>query len=105
MITESTGLAQVEEPVASTGAEDNVFQILAGKPSTVEFVAVLVASEATTIMVPEVSIKISVSTEPAAGLVSAYSELAPASVDIIRTTVERRSGSALVELSPAMDIM
>ena len=69
-----------------------------------EFVAAPFASEATTITFPEVSVMISVSTEPAADLVSAHSELAPAFVDIIRTTIERGSGSAPAELSPAMDI-
>jgi len=44
-------------------------------------------------------------TKPATGLVSTPSELAPASVDIIHTTIERGSGSAPTELDPAMDIM
>jgi len=105
MVAESNGLAQVEDPVASTSAEDNALQTLAVEPGVMEFVVVLVASEATTIMVPEVSATISVSTEPAASLISAPSELAPASVDIMRTIKERRSGSPPAGLSPAVDIM
>jgi len=98
-------LAQVEEPVASTGAEDNTLQTSTAEPSTMEFVAAPVASEATTITVPEVPATTSVLTEPAVGFVSALSELAPASMDIIRTTIERGSGSAPIELAPVMDIM
>jgi len=44
-------------------------------------------------------------TDPAVGLVSAPSEMASASTDIIRTVIEKRSGSASAELAPAMDIM
>jgi len=105
MIAERTGLAQVVESVASTGIEDTTLQTSTAKPGTVEFIAALVASEATTITVPEVPAMTSVLTEPAAGLVSAPSELASASVDIICTTIERRSGSVPTELAPAMDIM
>ena len=54
MIAERTGLAQVVESVASTGVEDTTLQTSTAKPGTVEFVAALVASEATTITVPEV---------------------------------------------------
>ena len=78
MIAESTGLAQVENPMASTSAEDSAFHTLAGELSIVEFVAVPVASKATTITVPEMSATILVSTEPSASLVSVHSELAPA---------------------------
>jgi len=105
MIAESTGLAQVEDPVASTNAEDNALQTSAREPGAVEFVAAPVVSEATTITVQEVLATTSVSTEPAVGLISEPNELAPASVVIIHTTIERRSGSAPAELSPAMDIM
>ena len=105
MIAESTRLARVKEPVASTGAEDSLLQTSAAEPGIVEFVAALVASEATIITVPEVLATISVLTELTAGLVSAPSELTPASMDIIRTTVERGSESAPAELSPAIDIM
>ena len=103
MVAESTGLAQVEDPVASISVEDNALQTSASEPGAMEFVVVPFTSEATTITVPEVSAMISALTEPAAGLVSASNELASASVDIIRTTVERGSGSAPAELSPAMD--
>ena len=101
MVAESTGLAQVEDPMASTSADYNALQTSAGEPGVVESVTVPDASEATTITVPEVSAMISALTEPAAGLVSAPNELASTSVDII----ERGSGSAPVGLSPAMDIM
>ena len=43
MILESTGLAQVEEPVVSTSAEDSVLQISTAEPSTVEYVPAAVA--------------------------------------------------------------
>ena len=56
MIAESTGMAQVEEPVASAGTEDITLQTSTTEPGTVEFVAALVASEATTIIVPEVPV-------------------------------------------------
>jgi len=105
MVAESTGIAQVENPVASISAEDSALQTSAGEPGAVEFVAVPVALEATTITVPEVSVMISISKEPTAGLFSAPRELAPASVDIIRTIIDRGSGSAPARLSPAMDIM
>ena len=58
MVAERTGLAQVEDLVTSTSAEDNAFQTSAGKPGVVEFVVVPVASEATTITIPEVSVMI-----------------------------------------------
>ena len=90
MIAESTGLAQVEEHVASTGAKDSTLQTSTVELGTVEFVAASVASEATTIMVPEMPATISGLMEPVAGLVPAPSQLAPASVDIIHTTIERR---------------
>ena len=38
---ESTGVAQVEDPAASIGAEDSTVQTLAGEPSAVEFAALL----------------------------------------------------------------
>jgi len=105
MIAESTRLAQVKEPVASTGAEDSALQTSTAEPGSVEFVAAPVALEATTITVSEVLATTSVLTEPAAVLVSTPSELAPASMNIIRTIIERGSGSAPAELAPAMDIM
>ena len=51
MIVESTGLAQVKELVASTGAEDSALQTSIGEPSTVKSVPVVVISEATTVTV------------------------------------------------------
>ena len=71
IVAESTGLAQVEDPVASISVEDNAVQTLAGEPSVVEFVAAPVAAEATTITVPEVSAMTSVSKEPVIGFISA----------------------------------
>ena len=56
MIAESTGLAQVEEPVASTGVEDNTLQTSTAEPSTVEFVTTAITSEATTVTVSEVPV-------------------------------------------------
>ena len=56
MIAESTRLAQVEKFVASTGAEDKALQTSTAEPSTVELVPAAVASEATTVTVPEVSV-------------------------------------------------
>ena len=40
MVAESTGVTQVEDPMASLGAEDITVQTSAGEPSVVEFVAV-----------------------------------------------------------------
>jgi len=105
MVAESTELAQVKDPMASISAEDNAVQTSVSEPSVVEFVTAPIAAEPTTITVLEMSAMILVSIEPAACLVSAHGELAPASADITRTIVERGSKSALVELSPAMDIM
>jgi len=53
MIAESTRIAQVKEPVASTGAEDSALQTSTAEPSTTEFVPAAVASEATTVTVIE----------------------------------------------------
>jgi len=105
MIAESTRLAQVEDPVVSTSAEDSALQTSAGEPSAMEFVVAPVAPKATTITVPEVSATTSVSIESAVGLIFTQSELAPVSMDIIRANVERGSGSTPAELSLAMDIM
>jgi len=44
MIVESTGLAQVEDPVASTSVEDSALQTSVGEPSAMEFVAAPAAS-------------------------------------------------------------
>ena len=61
---ESTGVAQVEDPMASIGAEDSIIQTSAGEPSAVEFAVVSVAVEA----VPEVSVNTSVSDKSIVGL-------------------------------------
>ena len=74
--------------MASTGADDSALQTSTAEPGTMEFVAPPVASEATIITVLEVPAMISALTEPATGLVSAPSELDPASMDIIHTTKE-----------------
>ena len=105
MIAESTEVAQVEEPMASTSEEDNTLQTSTAEQSTVEFVALTIASEASTIQVPKMPVMTSALTEPAVGLVSVPSEMAPASMSIARTIIERWSGSAPIELAPAMDIM
>jgi len=105
MIAESTELAQLEKPVASTSAEDNALQTLTAELSTMVFVPDAVALEATTVTVPEVPVMTSALTNSAASLFSILSEMAPASTDIIRTVIERGSGSAPVELALATDIM
>jgi len=92
MTVESTEMAQVEEPMTSTGAEDNTLQTLMAEPSTVESVLLVVVSEAVTITIPEVPVMTSVLTEPAAGLVSAPSEMAFAFTDIVRTIIEGGPG-------------
>ena len=45
MIVESTRLAQVKKPVASTGIEDSALQTSIAELGTVEFVPAPVASE------------------------------------------------------------
>ena len=100
--TESTRVAQVEDPAANLDAEDSTVQTLAGKPSAVKFVVASVAVEAaTTITVPEVLAKTSVSDEPIVDLTSAQVELVPVS----RSVMKRGFGSASVGLSPATNIM
>jgi len=65
MVAESTGIAQVEDPMESLGAEDNAVQTSIGEPSAVEFVAAPVTVEATiTILVLEVLVTTSMSDEP-----------------------------------------
>ena len=99
---ESTGIAQVEDPAVSIGAEDSTIQTSAGEPSAVEFVVASVAVEAAiTITVLEVSVTTSVSDEPIVSLTPAQVELVPVS----RPVMERESGSTSVGLSPANDIM
>jgi len=91
--------------VASTSAEDNALQTSTAKPSTAEFVAAAVSSEATTVTVPEVPVMTSTLTDLATDLISAPSEMAPVSTYIVRTVIKRGFRSAQVELAPAMDIM
>jgi len=57
------------------------------------------------VRVLEVPATTSALTEPAAGLISTPSEMAPASMGITCTIIERGSMSAPTELAPAMDIM
>ena len=91
MITESIGLAQVEEPVVSTGTEDSALQTSTAEPATVEFVAAPVAPKATITVLEESATTLAL-TKPAAGLVSAPNEWATASVAVIRTIIERGCG-------------
>ena len=102
MVTESTRVAQVEDP---KGTEDNAVQTSAGEPNAVEFVAAPVAVEATTITIPEVLATTSTSKEPVVALIPAQVELAPVSVDTTHTIMEKKSRSASTGLSPATDIM
>ena len=102
MVTESTGVAQVEDPAASLGAEDSTVQTSASESSVVEFVVASVAVDATTtITVPEVLATTSVSNEPVVGPTPARVDLVPVS----RSVMERGSGSTSIELSPANDII
>ena len=77
--------------MASISAEDSTVQTSAGEPSAVKFVDAPVAVEAATITDPKVSATTSVSKEPVVGLIPAQVELAPVSVDITRTIMERGS--------------
>ena len=102
---ESTGVAQVEDPTASIGAEDSVVQTSAGEPSAVEFAAAFVTMEATTTDVPEVLASAALSEEPVVGLVPAQVESTPVSVGVTHPIIERGSRSTLAGLSPATNIM
>ena len=95
----------MEELVASTGVEDGTLQTSKAEPSTMQFVPAVIISEATTVTVPEAPVTTSTLMEPAAGLVSIASKMAPASMDIVRTIIEKGSESASTELALAMDIM
>jgi len=87
---ESTGIAQIEDPVASIGTENSKVQTSAREPSTVKFVVASVAMEAAIpITVPEVSVTSSMSDEPVVGLTPAQVELIPVS----HSVMERGSGS------------
>ena len=82
---ESTGGAQVEDPVASISAEDSTVQTSDGEPNAIGFAVASVAVEAaTTITVPEVSVTTSVSDEPIVGLTPAQVELYPVSHPIMK---------------------
>jgi len=105
MIAESTGLAQVEAPMASTSAEDSTLQISMAELSTVKSVPVVDISEAATVTIPEVSVTTSALKEPATGHVPTLNKTVYASTETIHTIIERGSGSASTELGPAMDIM
>ena len=105
IIAENTGVAQVKEPVASTNTEDNTLQTSTGEPSTVKSIPAVVISEAATVTIPEVSVTTSASKELAAGHVPTLSETIFASTEIVRTIIKRGSGSASIELAPAMDII
>ena len=94
MIAESTGVAHVEEPVASTGAEDSTLQTLMAEPSTLKSVPVVVISEATTVIISEVPVTTSALKEVTAGHVPALSEMVFASMETIRMIIERESISA-----------
>ena len=100
--TESTGIAHIEDPVASIGTEDSTIQTSIGEPSAVEFAVASVAVEAAIpITVPEVSVTTSVSDEPIVGLTLVQVELVPVSHPVMK----RGSGSTSAGLSPANDIM
>ena len=76
MIVGSIRLAQVEELVASTGAEDTVLQTSKVESSNVKSVPAVIVSEATTVTAPEVPVTASTLMEPAVGFISAASEMA-----------------------------
>jgi len=99
---ESTGIAQVEDPAASIGAEDSTVQTLAGEPSAVEFAATSVAAKvAMTTPVLKVLATTLVSDELVVGLTPAQVEL----VSISHSVTEKGSGSTSTGLSPGNDIM
>ena len=104
MIAESTGLAQVEKPVASTGAEDNALQTSTAELSIVEFVRGYCFRGYHDDSLRGAGHDLAL-TKPAIGLVSAPSEMAPASTGIVRIIIEWGSWSAPTELAPAMDII
>ena len=85
---ESTGIAQVEDPAASIGAEDSTVQTSAGEPSAVEFAVASIAVEAAmTTTVPEVLATTSVSDEPIVGLTPEQVELVPVSHPVIELSL------------------
>ena len=78
IIAESTRVAQVEEPVASTGAEDSTLRPSTDEPSTVKSVPAVIISKATTVTILEVLATTSALKEPATGLASALREMTSA---------------------------
>jgi len=84
--------------VASTGAEDNTLQILT-ESSTMKSVPAVVVLEATTVTVLEVPVMTSTLTDSVVGLVSAPSEMALTSTDIVRAIIKKGSRSAPTELA------
>ena len=68
MIAESTRVDQMEEPVASTDAEDSTLQTSTAEPSIVKSVPEVMISDAATVTILEVSVTTSASKEPAAGM-------------------------------------
>ena len=87
MIVESIGVAQVENPVASTIAEDNTLQTSMAQQSIVKFVPAVVTSEAAIVTILEVSVITFVSKEPVVGHVPALSEMTSASTETIHTII------------------
>ena len=79
----------MEEPVASTGAEDSTLQASTAELSTMKSVLAVVISEAATATIPEMPVTTSASKEPAAGHVPALSETVSASTETVRTIIER----------------
>jgi len=102
---ESTGVAQVEDPTASIGAEDSVVQTSAGEPSAVEFAAASVTVKATTTDVLEVLASAALSEDSVVGLVPAQVESTPVFVGVTRPVIEMGSESALAGSSPTTDFM
>ena len=109
IIAESTRVAQVEEPMASTGAEDSALRPSTDEPSTVKSFPAVIISKATTVTIPEVPITTLVLREFAADLDPALSgrisEMASAPMNTVHTIIETWSESASTELDLAMNIM
>jgi len=105
IIAECAEVAQVEEHVASTGAEDRTLQISTAEPSTVKFVPVVVTSEAAIVTILKVLVTTSASKEPAADPVLALSKMVSAFTETVHTIIERGSGSVSTELAPVMYII
>ena len=84
----STGVAQVEDPAASIGAEDSTVQTSTGEPDAARFAVASVAVEAaTTITIPEVSGTTSVPDEPIIDLTPAQAELVPISHTVMELSL------------------